>query len=128
MIWHPWAIAVPFDSTIPDEIVAAMLAAGHWVTDPEPTPFLVLSGAHPLALASLRTMFANAPLREADDLIDADEFLVEEADRAECERLLAQSPPTAVVWLRLIQISVGSDAARRELTSRYDQYRQAGMC
>lgn len=128
MIWRPWLIAVPEDGAMLSEMMATMVAAGHRITEPESTPLLVLKDAHPVALALLRTMFADAPLRELDDLMDADELLVEDADRADCERLLASNPPTSAVWLRLTRISVGSDAAQRDLLSRYEHYRQAGMC
>ncbi|PTT04987.1 MULTISPECIES: hypothetical protein [unclassified Caulobacter] len=125
MIWRPWLIAAPVTSTIPDEIVAAMLAAGHWVTEPEPTNLLVIKVADPEALTHLHTKLAGVVLSDFDEFVGTDEFVVTEADRPECERHIADRPPSIVSWKRLTQIGVGDDNARRDLMSRYEHYRQA---
>jgi len=128
MIWRPWLIATPVDSTIPDEIVAAMLAAGHWVTEPEPTNLLVIKVSDPEALTYLRMKLAGVVLGDFDEFIGTDEFVIEEANRSECERRIRDWPQSTAGWTRLVQIGVGDDDAQRNLMSRYDQYRHAGTC
>lgn len=128
MIWRPWLLALPDDGIARNNIMSAMSAAGHWVTEPEPTNIIVLKIADPTALAVLRMKFVDEPLRELDDLLDDDELVVENAHRPECERLLVSTSSSTALWTALVFVAVGTETAQHELLSLYDQHRQAGMC
>ena len=128
MIWRPWLLALPDDGIARDNIMSAMSAAGHWVTEPEPTNIMVLKIADPAALAVLRRKFADEPLRELDELTDEDELLMEKAHRPECERLLGSASSSKARWTPLMCVAVGAEASEHELLSLYAQCRQARMC
>lgn len=128
MIWRPWLLALPNDGIALNSIMAAMKAAGHWVTEPEPTNIVALKINDPTALAVLLSKFANEPLRELDDLMDDDEFVVEDVHRLECERLLGTAGSSTARWTPMMSIAVGTEMAEHELLGLYNQYRQVGMC
>ena len=128
MIWRPWLLAFPDDAIALSSVMSAMNAAGHWVTEPEPTNIMVLKITNPTVRALLRMIFADEPLRELDDWMDDDEFVFEDTHRLECERLLAGTSSSTGHWARLMLVAVGTNTAERELLSLYDQNRQVGMC
>lgn len=128
MIWRPWLLALPEDRIALNSIMAAMLAAGHWVTGPEPTNIVVFKIADPTVRTMLRARFADEPLRELDELMDDDEFVVEDAHRLECEHLLEAAGSSTARFTPMMSIAVGTEAAEQELLSLYDQHRKVGMC
>lgn len=128
MIWREWLLALPDDDIALNSIMSAMNAAGHWVTEPVPTNIVVLNVADPIPRALLRTKFADDPLRELDDLMDDDEFVVDDAHRLECERFLGAAGSSTARWTPMMSIAVGTEAAEHELLSLYDQHRQVGTC
>ena len=68
----------------------------------------------------LRAVFEHRPEDiHGDALLEPHEVWVEDEDRPECERLLAENCPSPAQWFDLIQVSFGDDDEHRRFGDAY---------
>ena len=68
----------------------------------------------------LRAIFEHRPTDiNGDALLEPHEVWVEDEDRPECERLLAENCPSLVQWYDLIQVSFATEDEHRRFGAAY---------
>jgi hypothetical protein len=68
----------------------------------------------------LRAAFEHRPHDiRGDSLLEPHEIWVEEEDRSECERLLAENCPSPAQWYDLIQVSFATEDDHRQFAAAY---------
>jgi hypothetical protein len=68
----------------------------------------------------LRAVFEHRPSDiDGAPLLDDREVWIEDEDRSECERLLAENCPSAAAWFDLIEVSFANDDEHRSFGAAY---------
>ncbi len=83
--------------------------------------YYVLRVSDPTSWLYLRLTYdyARPQLDDGWQLLEPDELLILEKDRADCERRLADECPCEVTWTALARIYMISDAVHREFGAAY---------
>jgi hypothetical protein len=122
--WRDFAYPFPDDDfeTL-DRVLGLLSDTASMETIFKPLPFFVATLVDPIAALYLRLAVGNG--RPTDDdgrlIVGPNEIWVDREERAECERLLVECCPSAVVWSAFALMSFASEKAHRNFGCAYSK-------